>query len=427
MRFAFHIALSHLRSRKSARGVSAITLVSVAGVTVGVAALNIVLSVMAGFEVDLRDKILGSNAHIVVLRYGTPIDDPDTVVEAIDALESVDGVAPFTYSEMMIRSSAGASGVILKGIDPSRADQVIDLVDNIVMGPDGPTETVESQQATIDRLYETERDDDGTEVPGIVLGEELSADLRVFVGDKVHIINPIGGGTGPFGAPVPDVQPFRVVGIFYSGMYEYDTKWTYVGIPAAQKFLKMGDEVTGVEVTVHDIYGADTTALEIEEALQYPYYARHWKDLNRNLFNALKLEKVVMGLILSLIVAVAALNIVGTLILIVMTKGREVAIMRAMGAAASQIRLVFMLEGVIIGLVGATIGTVLGLVGCWGLDEYGWPLDTDVYYLDTLPVVVDPQMVGVVACVAVWICFLATLYPASEAAAVDPVEGLRYE
>lgn len=432
MRFALLIALSHLRSRKKERGVSAITLISVVGVTIGVAALIIVLSVMAGFEIDLRDKILGSNAHIVVLRYGSSVTDYTQAVEKVEKVPGIKGVAPFVYTEMMIRSAAGASGVILKGIDPKRAGAVIDLVENVVMGPDGTPATREEKQAVLDQLGERVHTDgqvseDTEPLPGILIGEELANDLKVFVGDKVHIINPVGGGTGPFGTPVPDVMAFRVAGIFYSGMYEYDTKWTYITIPDAQAFLKMGDSVTGIEVTVEDIYAVDGISLEIEKALEYPFYTRHWKNLNRNLFSALKLEKVVMGLILSLIVTVASLNIAGTLILVVLSKGREIAIMKTMGATSHQVRAIFMIEGVIIGLVGATIGTALGLLGCVGLDEYGWPLDTDVYYLDTLPVVVEPHNVVIVALSAVLICFLATLYPASVAAGIDPVEGLRYE
>ncbi len=444
MKFALHIALSHLRSRKKAVGVSAITAISVLGVTVGVAALIIVLSVMAGFEIDLRDKILGSNAHIVVLRYGANITDYEAATRQVDEVDGVVAAAPFIYTEMMIRSASGASGVIMKGIDPALASSVIDLADNVVMGPDGrEPQTAAEKQAVLDSLVSTAgeapvgegeaaegeaAEGGGTEeLPGILIGEELAGDLRVFVGDKVHIINPVGGGTGPFGAPVPDVKPFRVHGIFYSGMYEYDTKWTYVSIPEAQSFLKMGDAVTGIEVTVDDIYGVDAISLAIEEALRYPFYTRHWKNLNRNLFSALKLEKVVMGIILSLIVTVASLNIVGTLILVVLTRGREIAIMKAMGASSRQIRGIFMLEGVIIGMTGAVVGVVLGVAGSLFLRWYGWPLDTDVYYLDTLPVAIEPDAVALVGVVAVLICFLATLYPASRAAALDPVEGLRYD
>lgn len=434
MRFAWLIAVSHLRSRKKEMGVSAITLISIVGVTVGVAALIMVLSVMAGFEIDLRDKILGSNAHIVVLKYNGTVDGYEEAITKIEAVPDVKGVAPFVYSEMMIRSAAGATGVILKGIDPKRVGEVIDLADNMVQGPDGELTTREAKQAVLDRLhdpppgqFDSENDPNAPPLPGIVIGEELANELKVFVGDKVYIINPVSQNVGPLGAPVPDVKQLRVAGIFYSGMYEYDTKWTYVSIPDAQQFLKLGDSVTGIEITVGDIFGVDATSLAIEKTLEFPYYSRHWKNLNKSLFSALKLEKVVMGLILGLIVAVASLNIAGTLILVVLSKGREIAIMKAMGATSQQIRGIFIFEGLFIGLVGGSVGTVLGLLGCIGLDRYGWPLDTDVYYLDRLPVEIEPTMVALVGVVAVLICFLATLYPASRAAAIDPAEGLRYE
>ena len=431
MRFAFLIAMSHLRSRKKAVGVSFITTISVVGVTVGVAALIIVLSVMAGFEIDLRDKILGSNAHVVVLRYGSGIENHEEAIKTIEAVEGVTGVAPFIYTEMMIKSPSGnGEGVILKGVDGERTARVIDLQKNIVMGPDGaPKDDAEKLDilinlATPKRGY-LQDEDDTDELPGILIGEELAHSLKVFVGDKVHVINPVGRGVGPFGTPMPDVKAFRIAGIYYSGMYEYDTKWTYISIPDAQDFLKMEGKVTGLEITVEDIYDVDPISLEIESQLQYPYYTRHWQNLNRNLFDALKLEKVVMGLILSLIVSVASMNIAGTMILIVLTKGREIAIMRAMGATGHQVRAIFMTEGILIGVVGSAIGTVLGLFGCWFLEEYGYPLNTDVYYLDTLPVQIEPTMVGLVSVGAIVICFLATLYPSTQAASLDPVEGLR--
>ena len=431
MRFALTIALSHLRSRTKAVGVSFITTISVAGVTVGVAALIIVLSVMAGFEIDLRDKILGSNAHVVVLRYGSGIEDHEEAIKKVEAVEGVTGVAPFIYTEMMIKAPSGnGEGVILKGVDGERTARVIDLQANIVMGPNGaPKDDAEKLQilttlANPPRGY-LQDEDDRDELPGILIGEELAHSLKVFVGDKVHVINPVGKGVGPFGTPMPDVKGFRVAGIYYSGMYEYDTKWTYISIADAQAFLKMEGKVTGLEITVDDIYDVDPISLDIEEALQYPYYTRHWQNLNRNLFDALKLEKVVMGLILSLIVSVASMNIAGTMILIVLTKGREIAIMKAMGATSHQIRGIFMAEGIVIGVIGSSIGTVLGLAGCWFLEEYGYPLNTDVYYLDTLPVQIEPSMVATVAVSAVLICFLATLYPSTRASALDPVEGLR--
>jgi len=422
MRFALHIAISHLRSKRREAGVSGITLISILGVTIGVAALIIVLSVMAGFEVDLREKILGSNAHIVVLSYAGATSDYEELSQKLSEVDGVTGVHPFTYSEMMVKSPYGASGVIFKGIQPGRVGQVLDLADNLQEGPAGAPETLEDRQSILEGLKSTEGED-----PGILIGRELADDLRVYVGDPIHVINPVGSSVGPMGTNVPDIAKYRVKGIFYSGMYEYDTKWTYVDISDAQDLLKLGDAASGIELTVEDVYDVDAISEQIDSDLGFRYEVRHWKNLNRNLFDALKLEKIVMGLILSLIVAVASLNIAGTLILLVLTKGREIAILRAMGATRTQIRTIFMLEGVIIGLVGAVVGSILGLLGAWGLGEYGWPLDTDVYYLDSLPVVIEPFTILSVALAALGICFAATFYPATQAASLDPVAGLRYE
>ncbi len=432
MRFALLVALSHLRSRKHEAGVSAITLISILGVMVGVTALIMVLAVMEGFEIDLRDKILGSNAHLVVLQLGGQFQDYDQVAEQVAAVDGVEAAAPFVYTEVMIRSEWGTAGVVLKGIDPDKTGAVTDIQKNLKVGPAGQLDTETERREVLSKLSDpdigiAQDHDDTDKLPGIIVGEELADSLKVYPGDRVHVINPVGGGIGPMGMPVPRVQPFRVAGVFYSGMYEYDTKWTYVTIPDAQSFLQQGAVATGIEARVVDPDAVDPVSVQVEDALGGAFYVRHWKNLNRQLFAALKLEKYVMGLILSLIVMVASLNIVGSLILVVVTRSREISILRAMGASKGAIRLVFMLEGLIIGVIGTIVGTALGLVGCAGLDRYRFPLDTDVYYLDTLPVVVEPYTVVVVAVSAVLICFLATLYPATIAARVDPVEGLRYE
>ena len=430
--FCFTVASSHLRSRKHEAGVSAITAVSIAGVTIGVTALIMVLAVMEGFEIDLRDKILGSNSHLVVLNYGGTFGNYEEMADKVAAVPGVSAAAPFVYTEAMIRSSWGKAGVIIKGIDAKRTGDVIDLVDNLIVGPEGPVDEREDKLAAIASLHTEapvpkDQEDVVAAYPGIILGQELADQLKVYPGDQVHVINPVGGGIGPMGIPTPKVQPFIVKGIFYSGMYEYDTKWTYVSIPDAQDFLQVGQTATGIEARVDDIDGVEPIAEAAQEALGYPFYVRHWKNLNKNLFSALKLEKIVMGLILSLIVMVASLNIVGSLILVVVTRSREIAILRAMGASAGSVRFIFMLEGLLIGLVGTAVGTVLGLIGCEGLSRYEFPLDTDVYYLDTLPVVVEADTVVIVALAAVFIAFIATLYPATVASRVDPVEGLRYQ
>jgi lipoprotein-releasing system permease protein len=462
VKFAFHIAISHLRSRRKAAGVSGITMISIAGVTIGVAALNIVLAVMAGFEVDLRDKILGSNAHLVVTEYSrNPMINYEDVTATIAEHDGITGAAPFIYTEMMIKSRAGVSGAIVKGIDPGTVNGVLDLVDNLVSGPEGELTTFDERSAVIsglraepvvvapdsvgsvdstpeipDSLDEVDtlappeglqEIEEQPDYPGIILGEELAAELQVFAGDTVHLVNPLSSTPGPFGTQLPEVKVFEVAGIFYSGMYEYDTKWTYIHIEDAQEFLHMPGIASGVEAKVLDLDAVDAIADALRDELGFTMLVRHWKDLNAPLFDALKTEKVVMGIILGLIVTVASLNIAGTLILLVLSKGREISILRAMGATGSQIRSVFMLEGVIIGSVGAVLGTCLGLLGSIGLKKYGWPLDTDVYYLDSLPVVIQTELVALVALIGVAICFVATLYPASKAASLQPVEGLRYE
>jgi lipoprotein-releasing system permease protein len=434
MHFELLIAWSHLRSRRQDAGVSMIAVLSVLGVTLGVQMLIIVLSVMAGFEYDLRDKILGSNAHLVVLEYGGPIDDPKMVVEKVDKVPGVVAAAPFVYTEVMLRSAYATSGGILKGIDPVETPNVTDVAKDIKIGPAGALSSLEDKQQVLAELHKPEPavaqdTGDTEELPGMLLGEGLADQLKVYPGDRVYVINPIGGGVGPFGMPIPNSKTFRVAGIFYTGMYEYDTKWSYVTIPDAQQFLSLKDQVTGVEARVEtdQLYDVGNISGQIEESLSYPYFTRNWLQMNAALFSALKLEKYVMGLILAQIITVAAVGIVTNLIVMVITRAREIAILKAMGASRRAIQLVFVLEGVIVGVVGTCLGTALGLAGCALLDRYKFPLDTNVYYLDSLPVVIEPTTVVTVVIGALVTCFLATLYPAGRAASIDPVEGLRYE
>jgi lipoprotein-releasing system permease protein len=405
-----------------------VTLISIVGVVVGVALLNAVLAVMNGFEIDLRDKILGANAHVVVMKYGGELAEDEALYAKVADVDGVVSVAPFTYAEVMIRSRFSSTGVVLKGIDPARTGEVTEVRRQLKVGTSGPMEDDADRFALFNAMRTAIPDPLGEEepLPGILIGDELMTDLQVMPGDKVQVIDPIGKGPGLLGAPAPTFKSFRVLGAFHSGMYEYDTKWVYVTIDAAQEFFRT-EGIAGLELRVADIDGAGETATRVEEALGYPYYARHWKNLNQALFEAMALEKVVMGLIFGMIVVVAGLLIVSNLYTLVLTKRREVAILKAMGARDVSVMRVFVMVGATIGVIGVSLGTALGLAICYGLDRYEFPLATDVYFVTSLPVVVEPTAVVLTAVVAFGICLLSTLYPALRAARIDPVEGLRYE
>jgi len=440
------LAWGHLKSKKSEAFLSVITLLSVVGVLAGVAMLNWVMAVMTGFEIDMRDKILGANAHVILSRYGGNIVDIDEALEGVEAVDGVLAASPFLLTEMMLRSPWGSTGVIIKGVDPVRTADVTHLLEDLTEGYDGPHQLLsvyddgdlDIRRQVISSLVlpfppmgldrqAMEVTSEQPELPGIVIGSELQTALQVQPGDRVQLINPLGSGAGPMGMPTPSVRSMRVAAVFDSGMYEYDTKWTYAANTVLQDFLKVGNSASAVEIKVHDIEDAGRVGDEIEEQLGYPYYTRNWMTLNAKLFAALSLEKWVMGLLLNMIVVNAGLLIITTLIMVVVTKGREIAILKAMGATRGTIMRVFLMEGVAIGTIGTVLGTIAGLAGCWFLDRLEYPLETDVYELDTLPVVIDPTTVATIAFGAFVICLLCTIYPALRASSLDPVEALSYE
>ncbi len=424
------LAWAHLRSPVRERFLSIATLLCVLGVTLSVASLNWVLAVMAGFEVDMRDKILGANAHVVIFRVGGAIPEPDAVAERVRAVEGVVDAAPFAWGELMIRSPARHTGVVLKGVDLKHTPNVTQLRNDLVRGVAGDLGDAASREAvwaTLSDTFVSPSDATSSPLPGIVLGELLAKDLMVAPGDVVQLINPMGGPPGPMGMPTPTVAVMRVAALFRSGMYEYDSKWTYATNDVANEFLRTPGTASAVEVRLRDPDAAEAMTRAIEATLGYPYMPQNWKQLNQKLFHALALEKVVIGLVMNTMTLISGLLIVCTLWMLVLTKRREIAVLKAIGATTGSVLRVFLLEGMVIGLVGATLGTALGLGGCLWLDWYEFPLDVDVYYLASLPVVVEPGSVLGIAVSAAVVAFLCTLIPAASAARLEPVDGLRFE
>lgn len=410
MSFEFFIGSRYLRTKQKQAFISLITVLSIAGVTVGVMALIVVIAVMTGFEYDLKSRILGVESHIVIMRHNVPFSDYRNILEHVENTDGVEAATPFINSQVILRSSLSLSGAVLRGIDPDSADRVIKNLDKV----------------SLKNLKETDqRKSTSIAMPAIILGKELAKNLGVMQGDSVYLISPR-GMISPIGH-IPTMKRFRVAGLFESGMYEYDRSLAYIHIKDAQKILRMGDSVNGIEVRVNDIYNARNIAGRIVKELGFQYWARDWMQMNQNLFSALKLEKTVMFIILALIVLVAAFNIASTLIMMVMEKTKDIAILKAMGATDKSIRKIFVFKGIVIGSMGTILGVCLGFILCTVLKYYQFiELPGDVYYITTLPVKLELLDVVMIASATMAISFLATLYPARQASKLDPVEAIRY-
>jgi lipoprotein-releasing system permease protein len=415
MSFELFVGLRYLRAKKRQAFISINTFISIAGVMLGVMAMMVVLAVMTGFSTDIKSKILGMNAHVRVMRRAGNLAGYEGVIKTIGQVEGVAAAAPFIHSQVMVRSGSQVSGAILKGIDPLQAGRVLDLERNM-KGTD------------LQVLREGDLPEGGAVPPGIVLGQELARILMVSPGSDLYVMSPFSGILTPMGGRVPRMKRFRVAGVFDSGMYDYDSSFAYVSIESAQQFLRLDHLVHGVEVKVDDIYDVDRICERILEDLGPGYWTQDWMETNKNFFSALKLEKTVMFIILVLIILVAAFNIVSTLIMMVMDKTKEIAILKSMGAKGKSIMRIFMLDGLIIGVVGTVLGLMGGILLCHLLQRYEFvKLPSDVYYISTLPVRIEALDVVLIALSAVAISFVATLYPSYQASRLDPAAAIRYE
>ena len=408
MFFELFLGMRYLKAKRKQAFISMITVISILGVMVGVMALVVVLSVMNGFSEDLMSKILGVNSHLLVLSHKGAFKDYKNIAARIDMIDGVVATSPYIYSQVMVNKSGNISGSILRGIEPGTVGNVIGIERMIKEG------SLASLMGNLDGF------------PAIIIGRELSRQLGAFPGDILTMVAPEGKLT-PLGR-APNTQKYKVTAIFDSGMYEYDASMVFVSVKEAQALLGIGDRVTGLDVKVKDIYKSGRIGKEIQKELGHPYWTKDWQEMNRNLFSALKLEKFAMFVILTMIVLVGALNIISTLVMVVMEKTRDVAILRAMGASAKSIMSIFMFQGLLVGVVGTLAGLVSGLGICHLLAKYKFiNLPSDVYYISKLPVLVEFWDVCFVILSALVISFVATIYPSWHASKLNPVEAIRYE
>lgn len=429
-------------------------LLTIVGVMFGVTSLTVVLAVMGGFERDLKEKILGTNAHGVVHRYVGEFTEWQEVGRKVRAVPGVQGATPFILSEVMITTDSAVSGAVLKGIDVETVGQVTELEKNIEPGNGRLRDLVypdriplgsgfdpkkhgdEDEAAAAERgelpapdgpavLPEPDAGEDAEAVlPGIVIGREMARALRVWIGDRVTVMNPL-GELGPQG-PIPRSRTFRVAAVFFSGMYEYDSKFAYIQLREAQRFFRLGDSVTGLELRFANVDEARPLMKRIGGVLGgFPYKTKDWGEMNKNLFSALRLERVVMFVLLSFQVLIACICVIATLVMLVVEKRKEVATLKAMGAREASIMKLFTIEGLIIGAIGTFYGATAGYLFCRIVD--GIKLDPEVYYIESLPVRIDPFSFVAVALVALLLVFVATIYPARRGGSIAPVEGFRDE
>ena len=414
MQYEFFVGLRYLRARRSERFISLLTVIAVLGVMISVVTLNVVIAVMTGFEEVLRDRLLGLNSHILLVKPASYLTGYDGLARRLEKREDVTAAAPSLNGQIILTSGNRVSGAVVRGIDPDRSHVEIDEY---------------LKQGTLrDLTLRTPVQVDGRDLtlPGIIIGDRLAEQLRVDKGDPVQAVSPVGSPTAV--GIIPRIRRFAVAGIFDSGMREYDSGLVFMGLGDAQGFFGVADVATSIEITVADAAHARSIADRIQEAVGSGYRVEDWTRLWPNLFAALRLEKTVYFLVLLLMVLIAAFNIVSTLIMVVMEKRKDIAVLRSLGASRGGVRWIFLLNGWIIGAVGTLLGVVLGYLLARLIQTYQFiELPDDVFLVSTVPVSISPLYFALVGLASLAICCLASIYPARQAAKLHPVDVIRYE
>jgi lipoprotein-releasing system permease protein len=413
MHYPFFIAKKYLWAKRKTGFISVIAYISIAGVALGTAALIVTLSIISGFERELRSKFITFDSHLRVKPFeGTPlISDFSDLKSKIKTVPEIIGISPYIEKEAMIRSKRTTDGVIIKGIDQDLVDQALNIRKDVIL-------------SKTDQKIDLKRNDPKS-LPGVLIGKNLADKLFVTVGDKITIFSL--QNTLAF-IKQPKVGQFLVTGIYRSGLSEYDNVLVYIDLAEAQKLFEFGNSVTGAEMKLRNLFTAPDVAKELSGSLGYPYYVRTWQDIHRNLFGWLETNNFIMMIIFTLIIIVAAFNIIGTLFMIVIEKTKDIGILKSMGAGPSGIKKIFTLEGLLIGIMGAGIGNILALALCWAQLKFKIiSLNSDVYFMDTVPIEIRWYHFAVISFLSVALCVAATIFPSYKAARLDAVNAIRYE
>jgi lipoprotein-releasing system permease protein len=415
MKYELFIGLRYLRGRRRETFISLITVISILGVMLGVMTLIVVMAVMTGFEETLRDRLLGINAHVTVIKPGDTLTGYQGLMDKIAGEPGVVAAAPSVLGQVMVTSGNRVSGVVVRGLDPDLANRVVDIEQSIEQG----------KLLDLKKPQPIESEGRAVSLPGVILGYRLAGQLGVRVGDPIQVVSPL--GTPSVMGMIPKIRRFVVVAIFKSGMQEYDATLMYMNLADAQRFFELGDAVTSIDARVQNVYQSLDVARRIQLKLGPPYWAEDWSQRWPGLFSALRLEKTVYFLVLLLMILVGAFNIISTLIMVVMEKRRDIAILQSMGASRQSMRNIFLIKGCVIGGMGTSLGLLLGYVICLLIERYHFIELPDVFLMTTVPVRIYFSNFILVAAASFVICLLASIYPARQAAKLDPVEIIRYE